>query len=114
MEEVVTDVRDAFLDEGVDEAVLQEMKQIWENKLAASKVIEPLADPAETLLQNKLQQGNRCKDLLIQMYFVCASAHLFIYITVQQSNSSSSSAANSGNQQTASQNKQTAGILYTG
>ena len=56
MEEVVSHVRDAFLDEGVDEAVLQELKQIWENKLGASKVIDPITDPAETSLQNRLQQ----------------------------------------------------------
>merc|ERR1712071_205780 len=59
MEEVVSHVRDAFLDEGVDEAVLQELKQIWENKLGASKVIDPITDPAETSLQNRLQQSQQ-------------------------------------------------------
>lgn len=37
---MITNVRDAFLDEGVDEQVLQEMKQIWTNKLMASKAVE--------------------------------------------------------------------------
>ncbi|KPU80533.1 uncharacterized protein Dana_GF16279, isoform B [Drosophila ananassae] len=40
IEDVITNVRDAFLDEGVDEQVLQEMKQIWRNKLLASKAVE--------------------------------------------------------------------------
>ena len=73
MEEVVNLVRDAFLDEGVDEAVLQELKQIWENKLAASKVIDPIADPAETSLQNRLQQCKQTRDvvkvLLLTVFF---------------------------------------------
>lgn len=58
IEDVVNGVREAFLDEGVDEAVLLELKQIWENKLAASKAIEPLTDPAESSLQNKISQCN--------------------------------------------------------
>ncbi|XP_030370065.1 transcription initiation factor IIA subunit 1 isoform X2 [Scaptodrosophila lebanonensis] len=40
IEDVISNVRDAFLDEGVDEQVLQEMKQIWRNKLMASKAVE--------------------------------------------------------------------------
>lgn len=40
IEDVISSVRDAFLDEGVDEQVLQEMKQVWTNKLMASKAIE--------------------------------------------------------------------------
>merc|ERR1712071_539582 len=78
MEEVVSHVRDAFLDEGADEAVLQELKQIWENKLGASKVIDPITDPAETSLQNRLQQSHQ----------------------------SSASGVNQASQQSAAQNKQ--------
>ncbi|XP_017143755.1 transcription initiation factor IIA subunit 1 isoform X4 [Drosophila miranda] len=47
IEDVITNVRDAFLDEGVDEQVLQEMKQIWRNKLLASKAVELTPDPSE-------------------------------------------------------------------
>lgn len=46
IEDVVANVRDAFLDEGVDEQVLQEMKQIWTNRLLASKAVEVEATPA--------------------------------------------------------------------
>ncbi|XP_052837149.1 transcription initiation factor IIA subunit 1 isoform X1 [Drosophila gunungcola] len=47
IEDVITNVRDAFLDEGVDEQVLQEMKQIWRNKLLASKAVELTPDPSD-------------------------------------------------------------------
>ena len=57
IEDVVNGVREAFVDEGVDEAVLLELKQIWENKLSATKAIEPLTDPAEASLQNKISQS---------------------------------------------------------
>lgn len=45
IEDVVANVRDAFLDEGVDEQVLQEMKQIWTNRLLASKAVEVSPEP---------------------------------------------------------------------
>jgi transcription initiation factor TFIIA large subunit len=47
IEDVIASVRDAFLDEGVDEQVLQEMKQVWTNKLMASKAVEIAPDPPE-------------------------------------------------------------------
>ncbi|XP_052901951.1 transcription initiation factor IIA subunit 1 isoform X1 [Anopheles moucheti] len=40
IDDVIAGVRDAFLDEGVDEQVLQEMKQVWTTKLLACKAIE--------------------------------------------------------------------------
>ncbi|GFR80043.1 transcription initiation factor IIA subunit 1 [Elysia marginata] len=51
VEDVINNVKEAFLDEGVDEQVLQELKQLWESKLAASKALEPPPiEPAELLL----------------------------------------------------------------
>lgn len=44
IDDVVAGVRDAFLDEGVDEQVLQEMKQVWQAKLLACKAIESTTD----------------------------------------------------------------------
>ncbi|XP_059158620.1 transcription initiation factor IIA subunit 1-like [Physella acuta] len=41
VEDVINNVKEAFLDESVDEQVLQELKQLWESKLAASKALEP-------------------------------------------------------------------------
>ncbi|XP_029674000.1 transcription initiation factor IIA subunit 1 isoform X1 [Formica exsecta] len=47
IEDVITGVRESFIDEGVDEQVLQELKQIWETKLMASKAVELNPDPPE-------------------------------------------------------------------
>ncbi|XP_059607606.1 transcription initiation factor IIA subunit 1 [Phlebotomus argentipes] len=44
IDDVISGVRDAFLDEGVDEQVLQELKQIWTNKLLASRAVELVPD----------------------------------------------------------------------
>ncbi|KAK3710401.1 hypothetical protein QZH41_012321 [Actinostola sp. cb2023] len=40
IEEVIKNVKEAFLNEGVDEQVLQELKQIWENKLLQSRAVD--------------------------------------------------------------------------
>ncbi|GLH04889.1 Transcription initiation factor IIA subunit 1 [Gryllus bimaculatus] len=45
IDDVLAGVRDAFLDEGVDEQVLQELRQIWEQKLESSKAIEANPEP---------------------------------------------------------------------
>lgn len=47
IEDVISGVRETFIDEGVDEQVLQELKQIWETKLMASKAVELNPDPPE-------------------------------------------------------------------
>lgn len=54
----MTNVRDAFLDEGVDEQVLQELKQIWTNKLLASKAVEVTPEPLAPLSQPSLLANN--------------------------------------------------------
>jgi len=50
--DVIQSVKDSFLDEGVDENVLQELKGIWEAKLAASKTIDH-AKPQEAALDSR-------------------------------------------------------------
>ena len=52
--DVISSVRDSFLDESVDENVLQELKTLWENKLAASKTIDPPARASEALLDARM------------------------------------------------------------
>ena len=44
IEEVITNIREAFLDEGYDEQLLQELKQMWEAKLNASRAVQPNDD----------------------------------------------------------------------
>ncbi len=57
IEDVISGVKDEFIDEGIDQQVLMELKQIWENRLTATKVIDPILDPAELSLQNKVQKS---------------------------------------------------------
>lgn len=40
IDDVIHSVSDSFLDEGVDEQVLQELKQMWTTKMLASKAVE--------------------------------------------------------------------------
>ena len=40
IDEVLTNIREAFLDEGYDEQLLQELKHMWENKLNASRAVQ--------------------------------------------------------------------------
>lgn len=60
MDDVLAGVREAFLDEGVDEQVLQDLRQMWEAKVVASKAVEPLevADPVSTTMQITQQTQN--------------------------------------------------------
>lgn len=41
VDDVISGVRDCFLDDGVDEQILQELKQLWKTKLAASGAMDP-------------------------------------------------------------------------
>lgn len=58
MDDVLAGVREAFLDEGVDEQVLQELRQMWEAKVLASKAVDPpeIVEPQPPPLQQVSQQ----------------------------------------------------------
>lgn len=62
IDDVIAGVRDAFLDEGVDEQVLQEMKQVWTAKLMASKAVESAPEPSDqhppSILANSTKMSN--------------------------------------------------------
>lgn len=47
IDDVIHNISDSFLDEGVDEQVLQELKQMWTTKMLASKAVEPEAEKNE-------------------------------------------------------------------
>lgn len=62
VDDVIAGVRDCFLDDGVDEQVLQELKQLWKTKLQASGAMdppqpEPAIPPPPPVLQN-FQKAN--------------------------------------------------------
>ncbi|CAM9981968.1 unnamed protein product [Lampetra planeri] len=58
IEDVVQNLKDIFLDEGVDEHVLQELKQLWESKLMQSKALESLQHQ-ENLMIARAQQPHQ-------------------------------------------------------
>ncbi|OWF53124.1 Transcription initiation factor IIA subunit 1 [Mizuhopecten yessoensis] len=47
VDDVISNVREAFLDEGVDEQVLQELKQLWESKLTQTRALDAAPEPQE-------------------------------------------------------------------
>ena len=48
IDEVIAAVRDAVLDEGIDEAVLGDLKTLWKKKLDESRALEgPVQDPQQ-------------------------------------------------------------------
>ncbi|GAB1601392.1 transcription initiation factor IIA subunit 1-like [Argonauta hians] len=44
VDDVISSVREAFLDEGVDEQILQELRQSWENKMIQSKAVGSITE----------------------------------------------------------------------
>jgi len=65
MDDVLAGVREAFLDEGVDEQVLQELRQMWEAKVQASKAIDPaeIVEPQPPPLQITQSAQNDVKNV---------------------------------------------------
>ncbi|KAL5290890.1 GTF2A1 family protein [Megaselia abdita] len=96
IEDVISSVRDAFLDEGVDEQVLQEMKQVWTNKLMASKAIEinkDQPDPQPPPLIANSQKSGAIKKKIVTLHQTNNSA------TASSNNQQSASTANQQQQQ---------------
>ncbi|XP_065113455.1 transcription initiation factor IIA subunit 1 isoform X1 [Paramisgurnus dabryanus] len=61
MEDVISEVRELFLDEGVDEQVLMELKTLWENKLMQSKAVEGFHTDEQHALQASQQQAQQAQ-----------------------------------------------------
>lgn len=79
IEDVISGVRESFIDEGVDEQVLQELKQIWETKLMSSKAVELNPDPPEPQVpqintHKTVNKGN------IYIFYISYYILLYIYI----------------------------------
>lgn len=56
MEDVINEVRELFLDEGVDEQVLMELKTLWESKLMQSKAVDCFHSEEQQILQTQQTQ----------------------------------------------------------
>lgn len=63
IDDVVNNVREAFIDEGVDEQVLQDLKQIWENKLLQTEAVDPNApEPPSQAQSHKSSSDQRSNE----------------------------------------------------
>ncbi|KAH9523020.1 hypothetical protein Btru_065523 [Bulinus truncatus] len=54
VDDVITNVKDAFLDDSVDEQVLLDLKQLWLSKLTASKALDAPQSELETPQQEQV------------------------------------------------------------
>lgn len=73
------------MDEGVDEQVLQEMKQIWTNRLLASKAVEVTPEPqAPTSGQPPPLANNPKVNIDISQSFETAKSAILIFIYLKQ------------------------------
>ncbi|XP_031437367.1 transcription initiation factor IIA subunit 1 isoform X2 [Clupea harengus] len=59
IDDVINEVRELFLDEGVDEQVLMELRTLWENKLMQSKAVEGFHTEEQQALQAQQQQAQQ-------------------------------------------------------
>lgn len=82
IDDVITGVRESFIDEGVDEQVLQELKQIWETKLLSCKAVEMNPDPPES----QVPQLNPLKAINVNKGKYSCKNHILKYISLLQQN----------------------------
>jgi len=71
IEETVRTSRENFLNEGIEENILQELKTLWESKLAASRVVEPPQNPSDYVSRNQVYKyqtnyGQGARNVIIQ------------------------------------------------
>ncbi|XP_077285955.1 transcription factor IIA L [Arctopsyche grandis] len=109
MEDVISGIRETFLDDGVDEQVLQELRQLWESKLLASKAVEQTPDPPELhpppIVTNNLKANGAIKKAPAMEQQ--SSTNTQVALNTQQANSTS----NLVNQQGASNNQAQTNIV---
>ncbi|XP_062407112.1 transcription initiation factor IIA subunit 1 isoform X2 [Sardina pilchardus] len=59
IDDVINEVRELFLDEGVDEQVLMELRTLWESKLMQSKAVEGFHTEEQALQAAQQQQAQQ-------------------------------------------------------
>ncbi|XP_060516182.1 transcription initiation factor IIA subunit 1-like isoform X2 [Cylas formicarius] len=74
--DVITHIREQFIEDGVDETVIQELKSLWETKLAATKAATQLSQETADVEKNigassnaaKLQQQQQQQNYISQIH----------------------------------------------
>lgn len=69
IDDVIAGVRDPFLDDGVDEQVLQELKQVWTSKLMASRAVEIAPDISDSQAPPPVLSNSQKVSLLVSSIF---------------------------------------------
>ena len=69
IKEVLQNVREAFLDEGYDEQLLQELKQLLQNKLKASRAVQQQTEVMEPPVQMQQQHQQQAKKQQIKILY---------------------------------------------
>lgn len=113
IEDVISGVRESFIDEGVDEQVLQELKQIWETKLMSSKAVELNPDPPEPQVPQINTHKTVNKGLNIGNHFVQQTGNSAPQQTSQQQQQQSQQSPQQSQTQTQCHST-TTGIQHTG
>lgn len=110
VEDVIAGVRDCFLDDGVDEQVLQELRHLWKSKLTASGAMElPQEQPEHQpppIVQNfqKANGSNLVQKKTVTHVTSNDSHHATLPIAQQATNSMEGGNSHAGQQQTLSGN----------
>uniref|UniRef100_A0A8C9FEK5 General transcription factor IIA subunit 1 n=1 Tax=Pavo cristatus TaxID=9049 RepID=A0A8C9FEK5_PAVCR len=79
IEDVINDVREVFLDEGVDEQVLMELKTLWENKLMQSKAVDGFhSEEQQLLLQVQQQQQQQQQQHAVFFLFIAPQQQVIV------------------------------------
>lgn len=60
IDDVVNNVRELFLDDGVDEQVIQELKKLWEEKISETKALDhPSGSTSNTIVTNSKSNNSK-------------------------------------------------------
>uniref|UniRef100_A0A2C9LEN3 Transcription initiation factor IIA subunit 1 n=1 Tax=Biomphalaria glabrata TaxID=6526 RepID=A0A2C9LEN3_BIOGL len=74
VDDVIANVKDAFLDDSVDEQVLLDLKQLWLTKLTASKALDPPQSELEQLQSAAQQEQAQASQIQQPQQFQVAGA----------------------------------------
>ncbi|XP_061742426.1 transcription initiation factor IIA subunit 1 [Nerophis ophidion] len=84
IEDVINEVRELFLDEGVDEQVLLELKTLWESKLLQSKAVDGFHTEEQAALQAAQQQQQHQQQQQVQQGSQPAQSQQVVLSSQQQ------------------------------
>lgn len=58
IDETIKNSRESFLNEGIEESVLQELRTLWESKVSATRAVEPALNPPDYIPRGQIYKYN--------------------------------------------------------